>query len=144
MFERCIPSWIAACITHSPKLLALYKKYKKRWKIETFYNYVRNKLDFNHFHESNYYVQQGISFLLVVEGYIYSEVLKKIEKAEKPFINRMSVSELKLKAGRLKLSKGLDELWHRNTIKENMVDLFTEFGADIDSKVLELNGIKRT
>ncbi len=119
-----------------------YKKYKKRWKIETFYNYVRNELDFNHFHESNYYVQQGISFLLIVEGYIYSEVLKKIEKAEKPFINRMSVSELKLKAGHLKLSKGLDGLWHRNAIKENMMDLFTEFGVDIDNKVLQLNGMK--
>ena len=54
----------------------------------------------------------------------------------------MSVSEFKLKAGRLKLSKGLDGLWHRNAIKENMMDLFTEFGVDIDNKVLQLNGMK--
>ena len=54
----------------------------------------------------------------------------------------MSVSGLKLKAGRLKLSKGLDGLWHGNAIKENRMDLFTEFGADTENKVLELSGMK--
>ncbi len=116
-----------------------YKKYKKRWRIETFYNHVRNGIDLNHFHESNYYVQQGISFLFVIEDCIYSEVLRKIEESQLPFLHNMSVNECRLRASRLKLSMGIDNQWHRNVIKTNLVDLFEEFGANIDDEIKLLN-----
>ncbi len=120
----------------------IYKKYKKRWRIETFYNHVRNGVDFNHFHESNYYVQQGISFLFVVEDCIYSEVLKVIEASAVPYVHNMSINECRLTAGRMKLSMGLDNLWHRNAIKSNLEGLFKEFGVDVDTEVLKLNDLK--
>lgn len=116
-----------------------YKKYKKRWKIETFYNHVRNGVDFNHFHESNYYVQQGISFLFVIEDCIFSEVLKRIEKSELSSVHNLSVNECRLKAGKLKLSMGLDNCWHRNAIAGQTKDIFKEFDADVDKEVLLLN-----
>ena len=116
-----------------------YKKYKKRWRIETFYNHVRNGIDFNHFHESNYYVQQGISFLFVIEDCIYSQVLKKIEESKIAFVHDISINECRLKTGRLKLSKGIDNCWHRNSISGKLMDLFKEFNADVDIEVLRLN-----
>lgn len=120
---------------------AAYLKYKKRWRIETFYNHIRNDVDFNATHIENYYTQQGIAFIMVIESLIYSRFINAIKDSKVPYIHGMSVREALLKAGKLKVSLERDGHWHANQIKGKHITLFTEFGADINSLVQKLNAL---
>ena len=53
----------------------LFSDYKSRWKIETFYNYVDNIVDFNALYQQDYCRTQGLSFIIQVAGMIYHENL---------------------------------------------------------------------
>ena len=117
----------------------VYIEYKDRWEIETYYNYVKNGLDLNGLHSQNYYVQQGIGFLTLVEGQIYSEVLKKIQNAKSSYIKNMSVEECLRIAGRLKLAQHPDNTWHSNSMKGKVNELFAYFGVDTQKMISELN-----
>ena len=141
-FERLDPQFgVILLRTNDPNTTPeeVYVEYKERWGIETYYNYVRNGLDLNGLHTQDYYVQQGIGFLTLVEGQIYSEVLKKIEDATIPYIKNMSVEECIRVAGRLKLAQRPDNTWHQNSMKGKVNELFTYFGVDIEQTISDLN-----
>ena len=116
-----------------------YIEYKERWGIETYYNYVKNGLELKALHEQNYYTQQGIGFLSVVEGQIYSEVLKKISDCSFSYVHNMSVNECIRTAGRLKIAQHADMTWHVNSMKGKITDLFNYFGVDATKDIKELN-----
>ena len=121
----------------------VYMEYKDRWSIETYYNYVKNGLDLNGLHAQDYYVQQGIGFLTLVEGQIYSEVLKKIQDATIPYIRNMSVEECIRVSGRLKLAQHPDNTWHQNSMKGKVNDLFAYFGVHIEEMISYLNAMSK-
>lgn len=123
--------------------IEVYVEYKDRWGIETYYNYVRNGLDLNGLHTQDYYVQQGIGFLTLVEGQIYSNVLKKIQDASLPYIKNMSVQECVRVAGRLKLAQHPDNTWHQNSMKGKVNDLFEYFGVNIEQMIADLNKLSK-
>jgi hypothetical protein len=52
----------------------VFSDYKSRWKIETFYNYVDNIVDFNALYQQDYCRTQGLSFVIQVAGMIYHEL----------------------------------------------------------------------
>ena len=120
---------------------AIYNEYKDRWKIETYYNYVANGAEFGALHEENYYSQQGVSLLMVVEGCIYAEVQKKIEDAPSSYISNMSMDECIRIAGRLKLSQHSDNSWHTNSLKGKIIGLFEYFNVDPKADVAHLTSI---
>ena len=117
----------------------VYVEYKDRWGIETYYNYVKNGLDLNGLHTQNYFVQQGIGFLTLVEGQIYSEVLKKIQNATLPYIKNMSVDECIRVAGRLKIAQRPDKTWHTNSMKGKVNELFSYFDVNAEEMIKYLN-----
>lgn len=51
----------------------IYELYKKRWQIETFYNYFKNKANYNSLHEQDYYKSQGLAFIMLVSALIHHE-----------------------------------------------------------------------
>ena len=118
---------------------ALYIEYKDRWPPETFFDYVRNGAHFNALHTQNYYVQQAIGFLLVVEGLIYAGVEQMIKDARMPYLHNMSVNELKLTAGRLKICQHADNTWHANTVKGKIKSLFEVCGVNVQDDLKALN-----
>lgn len=54
----------------------VFTDYKSRWKIETFYEYVDNSLDFNTLYQQDYCRMQGLSFIVHVAGMIYHDLRK--------------------------------------------------------------------
>ena len=44
----------------------IFNYYKKRWKIETFFNFFKNKINFESLNESDYYQMQGLSFICLL------------------------------------------------------------------------------
>ncbi len=52
----------------------IYTLYKKRWTIETFYNYFKNKAGYNSLNAGDYYKTQGLAFIMLVSALIHQEM----------------------------------------------------------------------
>lgn len=51
----------------------IYEIYKKRWTIETYYNYFKNKADYGSLYQQDYYKTQGLAFIMLVSSLIRRE-----------------------------------------------------------------------
>ena len=103
----------------------IYELYKKRWNIETFYNYLKNQAGFNSLHLDDYYKTQGLAFIMLVSSLIYSAM----EKATKD-INGKSLQDCLLEAKMLKANKRFDVWSVVNCIKRQK-ELFDALNAPL-------------
>ena len=78
----------------------IYTLYKKRWQIETFYDYFKNRLECKALGQRDYYKTQGLSFLMLVEALIHHE-FEEASRAVKGF----SVQDCLLHARMVKADK---------------------------------------
>ena len=116
----------------------VYCGYKRRWDIETHYNFVENTIRFCGLHESDYTAMQGLSFMTTVFGQIKSAFVKKINGAS-PYVKHMSIKECLAKAGRLKLSQHKDKKWYVTVTVQKTADMMAELGVDIPADLIKLN-----
>ena len=115
-----------------------YCGYKRRWGIETHYNFVENTVHFCGLHESDYTAMQGLAFLTTTFGQVKSAFVKKM-RSSSPYVSRMSIKECIVKARKLKLSQHRDKRWYVPvTVKKN-AEMLSELGVDIAADVQRLN-----
>ncbi len=115
-----------------------YGGYKRRWGIETHYNFVENTIHFCGLHESDYTAMQGLAFLTTTFGQVKSAFVKRM-RASSSYVKHMSIRECLTKAGRLKLSQHKDKNWYvAVTVKKN-AEMMREMGVDIAKDVQQLN-----
>ena len=57
----------------------VYYKYKSRWSIETFYDTLKNKIDFDALNQQSYYILEGLCFISVIIGLIHHEFKKALQ-----------------------------------------------------------------
>ncbi len=50
----------------------VFSTYKGRWSIETFYQYIKNEADFTPLKEQDYIKEQGLAFIMLITGQLYS------------------------------------------------------------------------
>jgi len=89
----------------------IFCDYKSRWKIETFYNYVDNIVDFNALYQHDYCRTQGLSFIIQVAGMIYHELKELTDK------HNISVKTAMKTLKGIKLSKERNTWKMKNTVK---------------------------
>lgn len=65
----------------------IYCLYKKRWRIETFFDYFKNTSNIESLYEQDYYKLQGMSFIMLIYGLIHSEMKKVVSKQKGKNIN---------------------------------------------------------
>ena len=115
-----------------------YCGYKRRWGIETHYNFVENTIHFCGLHESDYTAMQGLAFLTTTFGQIKSQFVKRL-RASSSYVKHLSIRECMAKAGRLKLSQHKDKKWYvAVTVKKN-ADMMSEMGVNLAKDVQQLN-----
>ncbi len=105
----------------------IYKLYKRRWNIETFYDYYKNRLDVNTLHLNDYYKTQGLSFIMLVTSLIYSsftKILKENKIKESP-------QTILLNARFLKLHRNKNMKWNVENINQKHLKIFETFGLDL-------------
>ncbi len=51
----------------------IYEIYKKRWTVETDYNYFKNKADYGSLYQQDYYKAQGFASIMLVSSLIRKE-----------------------------------------------------------------------
>lgn len=110
----------------------IYCTYKKRWKIETYYNHVKNQEEFKATYNRDYYVLQIECFIMLVEGLIYSSFMDVLQKSDNKILKGKSLNECISIAAHLKLSKHADNTWHKNEIRNSVTNLLEALNVDLD------------
>lgn len=105
----------------------IYKLYKRRWSIETFYEYYKNRLDVNTLHLNDYYKTQGLSFIMLITSLIYSS----FNKALKEHNVKEAPESVLLNARFLKLHRNSNNKWNLENINHKHVQLFEDFEIDV-------------
>lgn len=104
----------------------IFKLYKKRWKIETYYDYFKNNLDCNALCLSDYYMTQGLSFVMLVVGLIHKEVKDKLFQSD----IKMSIDDCLLQTRFLKIHKhGYN--WETSNIKKGLAEIIKKMEISI-------------
>lgn len=98
----------------------IYRLYKNRWRIETYYNYFKNTVDCNTLHMQDYYKTQGLSFIMLVEALIYREF-----KEAAAAVKGKNIRECLLDARMIKIHKRGDT-WQVCNCKRSLLNLFEQ------------------
>ena len=114
-----------------------YCGYKKRWGIETHYNFVENTIHFCGLHEQDYAAMQGLSFLTTTFGQVKSAFVAKMRTCS-DYVKHMSIKECLAKAGRLKLSQHKDKKWYIAVTTKKNSDMMTEMGVNMPGDISKL------
>jgi len=117
----------------------VYEVYKKRWRIETYYNHVKNKDQIKGLHDQDYYVVMAESFILTIESLIYSEFMKVLQNSNNKILKGKSQNECIAISSRLKLSQHYDGSWHKGAIKKSVLDLLEALNVNIDKITSDLS-----
>lgn len=96
----------------------IFGLYKKRWKIETFYNYFKNGADYNALYTRDYYKTQGLSFIMLISSLIHHELAVSTKK-----IKNKTTHECLLDARMIKINKR-NGVWIPANCKAAIADLF--------------------
>lgn len=112
----------------------IYRLYKKRWMIETFYDYYKNRLDVNTLHLNDYYKTQGLSFVMLITSLIYSEFTKNIKKEK----IKESVQSILINSRFLKLHKDNKGKWRIENINQKHLKIFQTFKLNVTQEAAEL------
>ncbi len=95
----------------------VFECYKKRWGIETFYQYLKNKGDFNNLMLQDYYMEQGFSFIMLIAGQIHQRMISAVKSLKD---NTLSVRAPLLMARCMKMERRGNVWTLKNTRKKDL------------------------
>ena len=95
----------------------VFAGYKKRWGIETFYQYLKNVGDFNDLKIQDYYKEQGLSFVMLITGQIHQKMITALKKLND---NTISVHDILLMARCMKMERRGNNWNLRNSRKRDL------------------------
>ena len=102
----------------------VFGNYKRRWGIETFYQYVRNVGDYNNLMVQDYYKEQGLAFVMLVAGQIHQ---KMIEAVGKLGCSTISTRDILLMARRMKMERR-ESVWLLKNTRSRDLELLSKLG----------------
>lgn len=104
----------------------VYTLYKKRWTIETYFNYFKNKAGYNSLHAENYYKTQGLAFIMLIAGLIHQEMESAVKS-----IGGKNINTCLLDAKMVKTHKRNGKWTVCNCLKKQ-VDLFKQLNTPLE------------
>ena len=110
----------------------VFNAYKKRWSIETFYNYLKNRLGFEALHCQDYYIEQGLSFIILLTSNLHYELTKKLMFHE----SNLDHVLLDLKAIRLRNNNGV---WQTTASSKKRLSTYSDLGLDLKGLLKHTN-----
>ena len=95
----------------------VFAGYKKRWGIETLYQYMKNKADFNNLMFQDYYMEQGFSFIMLITAQIHQKMILAVRSLGD---NTISVHDVLLMARCMKMERRNNNWNLKNTRKKDL------------------------
>ena len=104
----------------------IFALYKKRWRIETFYDGLKNRDGFHSLHGQSYYVLQGLAFVMLVSALIRREVADAAAS-----VKGMTVDDILLRARMVKANKRQGRWTVCNCLKKRL-SLFNQMNTPLE------------
>lgn len=104
----------------------IFTVFKSRWKIETFYQYIKNKGDFNDLMIQDYYKEQGMAFIMLITGQIHQKMLQAIKTLDD---NTTSVQDIMLMARCLKMERR-GNMWMLKNVRQKELEILKKVGFE--------------
>ena len=104
----------------------VFASYKKRWGIETLYQYLKNKGDFNDLMFQDYYKEQGFSFIMLIAGQIHQMMISAIASLND---NTISVHDIMLMARRMKMERR-GNIWNLKNTRKRDLGILKQLGFE--------------
>jgi len=95
----------------------IFANYKKRWGIETFYQYLKNKANYNDLMIRDYYKEQGFSFIMLIAGQIHQKMIAAVKSLKD---NTISTQDILLAARCMKMERRGNVWCLKNTRKKDL------------------------
>lgn len=95
----------------------IFTIYKKRWGIETFYQYIKNTAGFNDLMIQDYYKEQGMAFLMLITGQIHQKMIAAVRSLND---NTISIHDVMLMARCMKMERRGNSWNLKNTRKRDL------------------------
>jgi transposase len=108
----------------------VYALFKKRWQIETYFNYFKNTAGYHALYQNDYYKTQGLSFIMLVNALVYRDFEKAVSK-----VKGKSIPDCLLDARFVKINLRRGK-WFTTNCKKGLQMLFTKLNTDM---VVKLN-----
>lgn len=102
----------------------VFTSYKKRWGIETFYQYLKNNADVNDLMIQDYYKEQGLSFIMLITGQIHQKMIHAVQKLNN---NAISVHDILLMARCLKMERR-GNTWNLKNARKRDLKILEQLG----------------
>lgn len=107
----------------------IFRLYKKRWRIETFYDGLKNRDGFHTLHGQSYYALQGLAFVMLASALIRREVADAAAS-----VKGMTVDDILLRARMVKASKRRGRWVVCNCLKKR-ISLFDQMNTPLEVQV---------
>ena len=120
----------------------VYCNYKKRWTIETHYNFLENTIHFYGLKTSDYYSMQGLSFLILTVGQVKAAFKKALTGSDSLYVKGLSIKESIVKASRFKMAQHQNMKWYASISTAKHAELLEKMGVDIAHDLAMLNGTR--
>ena len=104
----------------------VFTSYKKRWGIETFYQYLKNIGDFNDFMFQDYYKEQGFSFIMLIAGQIHQKMISAVKSLND---NTVSVNDILLMARCMKMERRGNS-WNLKNSRTKDLEILKKLGFE--------------
>ena len=104
----------------------VFSSYKRRWGIETFYQYLKNKGDFNNLKFQDYYKEQGFSFIMLIAGQIHQTMISALKILDN---NTLSVEDILLMARFMKMERR-GKIWNLMNIRNKELKILQQIGFE--------------
>ncbi len=104
----------------------LFSGFKKRWGIETFYQYLKNRADFNDLMFQDYYKEQGFSFIMLIAGQIYQKMIDAVKSLND---NTISIRDILLMARCMKMERR-GNVWNLKNTRKRDLEIFAKLGFE--------------
>ena len=110
----------------------IFKNYKKRWTIETFYQFLKNSADFNDLKIEDYYKETGFSFIMLITGQIHyylEEAVKKLKDNTTSVYDALTMARFM----KIRLNNGS---WQLCNTRSKDLERMKKMGFEPDEKIL--------
>lgn len=108
----------------------VYETYKRRWSIETFFDYLKNGVGFTSPGVQNYYKAQGLAFVMLVTALVHKGLQDACSK-----VKGKSVDDCLLEARMVKTNK-VGTRWVSSNLLARQQDLFEALGTPLSLEPL--------
>lgn len=102
----------------------VFVTYKKRWGIETFYQYLKNVGGFNNLMFQDYYKEQGFAFIMLIVGQIHTAMISAVKELND---NTTSIRDILIMARCMKMERRGD-MWSLKNIRSKDLATLEKLG----------------